>query len=55
MMESSLERQTELIGDKPIPSTTLSTTNLTRAGLASNPGLRGKRPATNRIINLYYI
>jgi hypothetical protein len=50
-VESYLEGRTELLGDKPIPSTA----NLTRAGLASNPGLLGERPATNRIINLYYI
>jgi len=50
-----LQRKTELLGDKPIPSSILYTTNFTRAGLASNPGLRGEIPATNRIINLYYI
>ena len=35
-------------GRKPRPSVTLSTANLTRTDLRSNPGLRGDRPATNR-------
>jgi len=51
-VESYLQDKTELLGDKPIPSAALSTINLTRAGLASNSGLRGERPATNRVINL---
>jgi hypothetical protein len=31
------------------PNATLSTTNLTWTDLGSNPGLRGERPATNRL------
>jgi hypothetical protein len=31
------------------PSATLSTTNLTLTDPGSNPGLRGGRPATNRL------
>jgi hypothetical protein len=34
---------------KTCPSATLSTTNLTWTYLGSNPGLRGERPATNRL------
>jgi hypothetical protein len=34
---------------KTCPSATLSTTNLTWTDLGSNPGLRGERPATNRL------
>jgi hypothetical protein len=34
---------------KTCPSATLSTTNLTWIDLGSNPGLRGERPATNRL------
>jgi hypothetical protein len=34
---------------KTCPSATLSTTNLTWTDPGSNPGLRGKRPATNRL------
>jgi len=50
---------------KTCPSATLSTINLTWTDLGSNPGLRGERPATNRLslttayskmqINLNYI
>jgi hypothetical protein len=34
---------------KTCPSATLSTTNLTWTDPGSNPGLRGERPATNRL------
>jgi hypothetical protein len=34
---------------KTCPSATLSTTNPTCTGAGSNPGLRGERPATNRL------
>jgi hypothetical protein len=34
---------------KSCPSATLSTTNLTRTDPGSNSGLRGERPATNRL------
>jgi hypothetical protein len=34
---------------KTCPSVTLSTTNPTRTDSGSNPGLRGERPATNRL------
>jgi hypothetical protein len=34
---------------KMCPSATLSTTNPTWTDLDANPGLRGKKPATNRL------
>jgi hypothetical protein len=34
---------------KPCLSATLSNTNLTWTDLESNPGLRGEKPATNRL------
>jgi hypothetical protein len=34
---------------KTYATATLSTTNLTRTDLGSNPGLRGYRPANNRL------
>jgi hypothetical protein len=34
---------------KICPSATLSTTNPTWTSLCANPGLRGEKPATNRI------
>jgi hypothetical protein len=34
---------------KPCPTANLSTTNSTWTGPGSNPGLRGERPATNRL------
>jgi hypothetical protein len=37
------------LGEKPVPSATLSTTNLTWTDPGSDPGLRGERPATNRL------
>jgi hypothetical protein len=36
-------------GKKTCPSATLSTTNPTCTDPGSNPGLRGERPATNRL------
>jgi hypothetical protein len=35
--------------EKTCPSTTLSTTNPTWREQGSNPGLRGGKPATNRV------
>jgi hypothetical protein len=35
--------------EKTCPSATLSTTNPTRPDPGSNPGLRGEKPATNRL------
>jgi hypothetical protein len=40
--------ETEVLGEK-LPSATLSTTNPTWIDPGSNPGLRGERPATNRL------
>jgi hypothetical protein len=44
---------------KPCPSATLSTTNPTWTEPGSNPGLRDRRPATNRLshgtANIHYI
>jgi hypothetical protein len=39
----------ETLGEKPAPVPYMSTTNLTWADQVSNPGLRGDRPATNRL------
>ena len=39
----------EVLGGKTCPSATLSTTNPTWTDAGSNPGLRGQRPATNRL------
>jgi hypothetical protein len=36
---------------KTCSGATLSTTNLTRTNMGSNPGLRGERPATNHLSN----
>jgi hypothetical protein len=41
-------RETEVLGEN-LPSATLSTTNPTWIDAGSNPGLRGERPATNRL------
>jgi hypothetical protein len=52
-----LQGQTEVLrsnGSTPIklcPTATLSTTNLAWPDLDSNPGFRGDRPATNRLIH----
>jgi hypothetical protein len=40
--------ETEVLGEN-LPSVTLSTTNPTWIDLGANPGLRGERPATNRL------
>ena len=36
----------EVLGEKPVPSATLHTTNLSRTDLGTNPGLRGQIPST---------
>jgi hypothetical protein len=38
---------------KTYPSVTLSTTNPTWIDLGANPGLRGEKPATNRLSTAY--
>jgi hypothetical protein len=40
--------ETEVLGES-LPSATLSTTNPTWIDPGANPGLRGERPATNRL------
>jgi hypothetical protein len=40
--------ETEVLGEN-LPSATLSTTNPTWIDPGANPGLRGERPATNRL------
>jgi hypothetical protein len=40
--------ETEVLGEN-LPSATLSTTNPTWIEPGANPGLRGERPATNRL------
>jgi hypothetical protein len=40
--------ETEVLGEN-LPSATLSTTNHTWIDPGANPGLRGERPATNRL------
>jgi hypothetical protein len=42
--------KTEVFGEKTCPSATLSTTNPIWTDTGSNPGLRGWRPAANRLI-----
>jgi hypothetical protein len=39
--------KTEELGEEPVPSTTLSTTNPIWIDPGANPGLRGERPVTN--------
>jgi hypothetical protein len=41
--------EAEVLGGKTCLSATLSTTNPTWTDPGSNPGLRGERPATNRL------
>jgi hypothetical protein len=41
-------RETEVLGEH-LPSAALSTTNPTSIDPGANPGLRGERPATNRL------
>jgi hypothetical protein len=43
-----LTGQTEVLGEN-LPSATLSTTNPTWIDPGATPGLRGERPATNRL------
>jgi hypothetical protein len=43
--------ETEVLGEN-LPSATLSTTNPTWIDPGANPGLRGERPATNRLSQL---
>jgi hypothetical protein len=43
------ERRSRPTRSKTYPGATVSTTNPTCTGLASNPGLRGERPVTNRL------
>jgi hypothetical protein len=43
-----LAGETEVLGEN-LPSATLSTTNPTWIDPGANPGLRGERPATNRL------
>jgi hypothetical protein len=40
--------ETEVLGEN-LPSATLATTNPTCIDPGANPGLRGERPATNRL------
>jgi hypothetical protein len=44
-----LTGETEVLGGKTCPSATFSTTNPTWTDPGSKPGLRGGRPATNRL------
>jgi hypothetical protein len=43
-----LAGETEVLGEN-LPSATFSTTNPTWIDPGANPGLRGERPATNRL------
>jgi hypothetical protein len=43
------DRENQSIRGRTCPSATLSTTNPTLTDPGSNPGLRGERPATNRL------
>jgi hypothetical protein len=55
VLQSMVHQWNEIDRGKPTtrrktsPSATLSTTNLTWTDPGSNPGLRGERPATNRL------
>jgi hypothetical protein len=44
-----LTGETRSTREETCPSATLSTTNLTRTDPGLNPGLRGEKPATNRL------
>jgi hypothetical protein len=44
-----LTGESEVLGGKTCPSATLSTIDPTWIDSGSNPGLRGERPATNRL------
>ena len=48
-VEWNWQEKTEVLGEKTCPSATLSTTNPTSPDPGSNPGLRGEKPATNRL------
>jgi hypothetical protein len=48
-VEWNWEGKTEVLGGKTCPSATLSAINPTWTDQGSNPGLRGERPATNRL------
>jgi hypothetical protein len=48
-VEWNWQGRTEVLGGKTCPTSTLPTTNPTWSDLGSNPGLRGERPATNRL------
>jgi hypothetical protein len=48
-LELNWQGKTEVLGGKTCPSATLSTTNPTWSVVESNPGLRGERPATDRL------
>ena len=48
-VEWNWQGKTEVLGEKICPSATLSTTNPTRTDPGSNLGLRGERPANNRL------
>jgi hypothetical protein len=46
---NEIDREKPTTRRKTCPSATLSTTNFTWTDPGSNPGLRGERPATNRL------
>jgi hypothetical protein len=48
-VEWNWQGKTEGLGGKTCPSATSSTTNPTWTDSATNPGLRGGRPAANRL------
>jgi hypothetical protein len=48
-VEWNWQGETEVLGERPVPVRLLSTTNPTWTDLGSNRGLRGGRPATNRL------
>ena len=47
--------RTKGLGEKPCPSAISSNTNLTRTNQESRPGLRGERPAINRLMMMIMI
>jgi hypothetical protein len=49
IVELYWQGKTEELGEKPSPRATLSTRNPTWIDSGANPGLRGERPATNRL------
>jgi hypothetical protein len=49
LVEWRLVRETEVLGENPSQSATLATTNPTWLDPGLNPGLRGGKPATNRL------